>query len=123
MKLSWLGGAITWTVRRAADIAPQAICDRLAEEWLADLSARSSPMQRLSFALGCCWAALAMRGKRFAATLPKAADPNGTDRLVPLPTVACGPIATPEAALICGLKTAPAFILIVVFLIFLILSP
>jgi hypothetical protein len=40
----------------AARHAPQDLAPRLEEEWLADLSAHSGPLQQLRFALGCCWA-------------------------------------------------------------------
>lgn len=43
-------------VRRAARSAPEALADRLEEEWLADLSERRGPLSRARFALGCCWA-------------------------------------------------------------------
>jgi hypothetical protein len=62
------GGATAWVVQRAANLAPEAICHRLEEEWLADLSAQANPLLRLRFALGCCWAALVMRGCNFAAS-------------------------------------------------------
>jgi ferric-dicitrate binding protein FerR (iron transport regulator) len=61
-------GSIAWIVQCAAHLAPESIRHRLEEEWLADLLAHGGPLPRLRFALGCCWAALAMRGDRFAAT-------------------------------------------------------
>ncbi len=42
-------------VVRAAHKAPTALCERLEEEWLADLQSRSG-FARLRLALGCCWA-------------------------------------------------------------------
>ena len=42
-------------VVRAAHRAPSALSERLEEEWLADLQARSG-FARLRLALGCCWA-------------------------------------------------------------------
>src|SRR5271166_6470784 len=45
-----------WLIRRASTAAPSELATRLEEEWLADLSARSSMISRLRFALGCCWA-------------------------------------------------------------------
>jgi protein TonB len=41
---------------RAAQRAPAALSQRLAEEWLADLGSRAAPLARLRLALGCCWA-------------------------------------------------------------------
>ncbi len=45
-----------WLIHHAARHAPEALAARLEEEWLADLQARSSPLSRLRFAIGCCWA-------------------------------------------------------------------
>jgi len=80
MNPGWAGGAIAWIVQRAAHLAPRDLCPRLEEEWLADLSAYADPMQRLRFALGCCWAALSVRGETFAAggASPRRAMPAGT---------------------------------------------
>jgi TonB family protein len=52
----WTEGLSQWLIQHAAARAPQSLCQRLEEEWLADLSARSSAMSRLRFAIGCCWA-------------------------------------------------------------------
>jgi transmembrane sensor len=73
---SWAYGPSAWIVQLAAQLAPEAIRHRLAEEWLSDLSALDGPMIQLSFALGCCRAALAMRGDRFDATPSKPAARN-----------------------------------------------
>jgi transmembrane sensor len=73
MSPSWAYGPSAWIVQRAAKLAPEAICHRLSEEWLADLSALDGPMIQLRFALGCCRAALAMRGDRFDAAPAKQA--------------------------------------------------
>jgi TonB family protein len=51
-------GLPQWLIHRAAHRAPESLCSRLEEEWLADLASRSSPLSRLRFALGCCWATL-----------------------------------------------------------------
>jgi transmembrane sensor len=71
MNPSWADGPIAWIVQRAAKMAPEAICHRLEEEWLADLSALDGPLMQLRFALGCCLAALAMRGDRSDAPLSR----------------------------------------------------
>lgn len=44
-------------IRFAAQVAPGTLAARLEEEWLADVDAQGSPLARLGFALGCCWAA------------------------------------------------------------------
>jgi biopolymer transport protein ExbD len=53
-----LSSRIVW---RAAAHLPEALSQRLAEEWAADLSSRCRRISRLGFALGCCWAALAIK--------------------------------------------------------------
>ena len=47
-------------IRRAACSAPGALSERLEEEWLAALAEQRGLLRRLSFSLGCCWAALAI---------------------------------------------------------------
>jgi protein TonB len=49
-------GLSGWLIRHAARTAPEELAARLEEEWLSDLDARSSPISRLRFALGCAWA-------------------------------------------------------------------
>ena len=45
---------------RHADHSPT-LAARLQEEWLADSLARPGPLSRLSFAVGCLWAATVIR--------------------------------------------------------------
>lgn len=52
----WFDGMARYLIQHAARKAPAALSERLAEEWLADLSARSGTFSQLRFALGCCWA-------------------------------------------------------------------
>lgn len=51
-----MNGFARWLIQHAARNAPPALSERLEEEWLADLGARSGAVARLRFALGCCWA-------------------------------------------------------------------
>jgi hypothetical protein len=53
-----LDGVAHWVVHQAAHRAPESLCSRLEEEWLADLGSRSSALSRLRFAIGCCWATM-----------------------------------------------------------------
>jgi hypothetical protein len=53
-----LDGVTHWLIRRAAGRAPEDLGARLEEEWLADSEAHAAALSRLSFAVGCCWAAL-----------------------------------------------------------------
>jgi periplasmic protein TonB len=43
-------------IERAARCAPASLSERLEEEWLAELAARSGTLSRLRFAVGCYWA-------------------------------------------------------------------
>jgi len=52
----WFDGIAPYLVRHAARKSPPALSERLEEEWLADLTARSGACSQLRFALGCCWA-------------------------------------------------------------------
>lgn len=52
----WLESFALHLIHHGARSAPPSLSERLEEEWLADLAARSGPLSRLRFALGCCWA-------------------------------------------------------------------
>jgi TonB family protein len=52
----WFDGIARDLIGHAARKAPPALSERLGEEWLADLAARSGSFSQLRFALGCCWA-------------------------------------------------------------------
>lgn len=64
MTSQWGPDPIAWIVLRAATLVPAPMCDRLEEEWLADLWALDGLWRRIHFALGCVWAALQMRAER-----------------------------------------------------------
>ena len=53
---TWFDGVARNLIRHAARKTPPALAERLGEEWLADLGARSGAWSQLRFALGCCWA-------------------------------------------------------------------
>jgi hypothetical protein len=63
-----------WLIRHAASRAPEALCSRLEEEWLADLECRYSALSRLGLALGCCWATVVIANE-FSRTRIPAATP------------------------------------------------
>jgi biopolymer transport protein ExbD len=54
----WVNSVAPLLIRLAARSAPESLSERLEEEWLAHLTERRGPMSRLSFALGCYWAAI-----------------------------------------------------------------
>ena len=67
-----LGGVTHWLIHHAARRAPESLSSRLEEEWLADLESRSSPLSRLHFALGCCWATMVIAGDYARSRVPAA---------------------------------------------------
>lgn len=79
-----LDGMTHWLIRHAARRAPEALCARLEEEWLADSEARAAALSRMSFAVGCCWAALTIANdcarSRVPAFSPAATAAAGTVR-------------------------------------------
>lgn len=54
--IDWLGALTRHLIRHGARRVPSSLCERLEEEWLADLAGRGNSLSRLCFALGCCWA-------------------------------------------------------------------
>jgi TonB family protein len=55
--LRWLDGLSVRLIERAARSTPATLSERLQEEWLADLTARTGTLSRMRLALGCWWAA------------------------------------------------------------------
>jgi TonB family protein len=55
--LRWLDGLSVRLIERAARSTPARLSERLQEEWLADLTARTGTLSRMRLALGCWWAA------------------------------------------------------------------
>ena len=43
-------------IRYAASRTPPGLAERLEEEWVADLAEQRGAVDRIRFALGCCWA-------------------------------------------------------------------
>jgi TonB family protein len=66
-----------WLIRQAARHAPAALAERLEEEWCADLAARKSPLSRLRFAIGCCWATRVIAWERQPSLVPATSSAVG----------------------------------------------
>lgn len=64
-------------IHRAARAAPASLSERLQEEWLADLQTRRSPLSRLRFAIGCCWATTVIARELHESALPVTGTPLG----------------------------------------------
>jgi TonB family protein len=70
-----LDGVTHWLIHHAARRAPESLSSRLEEEWRADVESRFSPLSRLRFALGCCWATVVIANEfpRTRVAVPAAA--------------------------------------------------
>ncbi len=73
----WFDRIAPRLVQRAACNAPQSLCERLEEEWLADLAQRRGRMSQLSFALGCYWAATVIMHDLGTVRVPATSSPIG----------------------------------------------
>jgi hypothetical protein len=75
-KWDWADWIAHRVIGYAARRVPEALAERLEEEWLADLATRRGPVLRLRFAVGCRWAA-AVIAHEFAEPAVLAASPAG----------------------------------------------
>jgi TonB family protein len=73
--VNWSDRVAYRLIHRAAKRAPDALSERLEEEWLADLADRQGSLSRLRFAVGCCWATNIIAHDRALGLLPAAAGP------------------------------------------------
>jgi biopolymer transport protein ExbD len=123
----WIDGLAHRVIRRAARHVPEALCERLEEEWLADLSERSGRMSRLSFALGCSWAAMMIGRDHCSVTVPTSCSAtqtrlmrshvrHGTRRYSRSATTLVG------AGVVCEINTTPLIDVMLVLLVTLIVS-
>jgi TonB family protein len=78
----WVDGIAHRLIHRAARRAPDSLSDRLEEEWLADLASQRGSIQRLRFALGCCWATNVIAHEHAVAALPVAGSTAGQGHLI-----------------------------------------
>lgn len=69
-------------VRCAARTAPSSLSARLEEEWLADMQERGSRLSRLRFAVGCCWAGIAIGLQHRPLRVPVASGAHGVASLL-----------------------------------------
>jgi TonB family protein len=78
-------GLTHWLIHRAALGAPAPLSERMEEEWLADMASRPSPVSRLRFALGCCWATRVISLERRAASVVLATPAASGKLAIPYP--------------------------------------
>jgi biopolymer transport protein ExbD len=128
--LSTLGlsdGVAVRVIQRAARQAPGVLSDRLEEEWLAELSEQRGRMSRLSFALGCYWAATVISHDQLTVNLPVTSSPPGDKTMTAYAhyrgalfsrrTTAAAP-----GILMCDINTTPLIDVMLVLLVTMIIS-
>lgn len=113
-------------IRCAAARAPKTLAARLQEEWLADLSSHDGQLARLGFALGCYWAALAIKRADSASVPASASSPAGQiltagARYGRRPSYRRVAVATP-GTVVCEINTTPLIDVMLVLLVTLIIS-
>jgi biopolymer transport protein ExbD len=72
-------------IEHAANRAPEALSERLREEWLADLLDHHGRIARLRLALGCYWAATLIQHDCFAASTPAMTSAAGGIAMATIP--------------------------------------
>jgi TonB family protein len=77
------GRLTRWLIRSAVRSAPAELCERLEEEWLADLATRRPIISRLRFAIGCCWAVHVIASEHGASPVAVASPAAGAKLSVP----------------------------------------
>jgi TonB family protein len=82
----WLDGIAHCLIHRAARRAPDSLSERLEEEWLADFAEQSGLIQRLRFAIGCCWATNVIAREHPAAGVPATSPATGPANFIRSPT-------------------------------------
>lgn len=124
----WIDGVASSVICKAAHNAPQALAERLKEEWLAELSQQHGITSRLGFALGCYWASAVIMHEHGAETTQVvAASPAGAAAV--LPPIPGGrvffskpPGGAANAAAFCEINTTPLIDVMLVLLVTLIIT-
>lgn len=124
---SWICRAADRIIRSAASRAPNSLSERLEEEWLAAISEQRGRLRRLSFALGCCWAAIAITRDRATVNISGTRSATGDEATAAyayhaIPSFSRS--ATPAArdSVLCEINTTPLIDVMLVLLVTLIIS-
>ncbi|HXA36709.1 MAG TPA: energy transducer TonB [Steroidobacteraceae bacterium] len=81
----WVERTAQRLIHRSARRAPDALSERLEEEWLADLAEQHGAIRRLRFAIGCCWATIIIAREHAVAALPATSSPTGHAQFIRYP--------------------------------------
>ena len=123
----WIDGIAARIIQRAARRAPETLSERLEEEWLADSSARRGGVSRLSFSLGCYWAATVISRDQWPVSVAVTSSSTG-DKSVTAYAPQRGPFfsrrtaATAPRPVMCDMNTTPLIDVMLVLLVTLIIS-
>jgi len=125
----WMDSLAARLVRLAAGSAPQFLCARLEEEWLADLLQRHGRLSRLRFAAGCWWAATVISHEHSEPDAPAVESAAGYRSMTafvpggaPLFTRRMAMVPPAQAAVMCDINITPLIDVMLVLLITLILT-
>jgi biopolymer transport protein ExbD len=123
-----IDGVARRMTRIAAHHSPELLRARLEEEWLAHLAERTGRFQRLGFALGCYWAAMAIGRERGMAEAPTTTGAaRGSETMTAyayqgMPLFPRRPTAGATAAVVCEINTTPLIDVMLVLLVTLIVA-
>jgi biopolymer transport protein ExbD len=124
---AWRDALAARIVQCAARTAPRSLSERLEEEWLAAVSEQPASTARLSFALGCLWAAAAFPKDPVPVSAPVACAAAGGGRAMashayyPVPLFSRRSIVARDGAL-CEINTTPLIDVMLVLLVTLIMT-
>jgi biopolymer transport protein ExbD len=123
----WIDSAANRIIQSAARRAPSSLSERLEEEWLAAIPEQRGPLRRLSFALGCCWAAMAIRRGHTTVSVSGTCSATGDSGMTAYAyraTSSFSRSATPAArdSVLCEINTTPLIDVMLVLLVTLIIS-
>jgi biopolymer transport protein ExbD len=122
-----IDGLASRLIQRAARYAPQTLCERLEEEWLAAMSERPGRMSRMSFALGCYWAATVITHDHAIGMLPAISSPPWERTMTAYaysgpPLFSRRTTSAAPAAIVCDINITPLIDVMLVLLVTLIVS-
>jgi len=126
--LAWIDEVARRMIRIAAHNAPEPLRERLEEEWLAHLAERTGRIRRLSLALGCYWAAVAIGREGGAAEAPTTTRAlRGSETMTAhayhaMQLFSRKPATDANSAVVCEINTTPLIDVMLVLLVTLIVA-
>ena len=123
----WIDSVANRIIQSAARGAPGNLSERLEEEWLAAMPEQCGRLRRLSFALGCCWAAMVIRHDPCTESVPATNSTTGYETMTAYAYQGAAPFSrrTTSAAgggVMCDINITPLIDVMLVLLVTLIVS-